>query len=164
MSHVRCTTFRAAAFAVATLGMTAGVGHSLIGAAPASAEPECASVIGSATVAIRKEGETERMQVVNRLSTDLEGRQRLVFRWENNANQLVLTTLTSASCLVTPAKSRFAGEAEATFNGESGWKVRFSFAISATHRFTFRIQAHKPKEGGFALQQKAAALSSETIA
>jgi hypothetical protein len=128
------------------------------------APPPCTSAIGFATVVIRKEGETERQKVTNKLFTNLASKQKLVFTWENGASKLTLTKLTSASCTVSgKGTKKFLGAGEATVNGEPGWQVKFYFILSPKNRFTFHIRVSMPKEEPLAFTDKAATLTSEKI-
>jgi hypothetical protein len=124
---------------------------------------ECSKVVGSATVVILKEGVKERQTVNNKLSTNLASTQKLVFRWENGASQLVLTKLTSATCIVGTKSKRFNGEGQATINGEAGWHVKFFFIVTNKSGYTFRLHATKPGEEALTFLDKAKKLSSEVI-
>jgi hypothetical protein len=124
----------------------------------------CSTAVGSAAVVIRKEGETERQKVSNKLSTNLAGKQTLLFTWERGAGSLTLTKLTSASCLVKAnGAKKFVGKGQASVNGEVGWTATFSFTLSAKNRFAFHVRASKPKEEALAFTDRAAMLTSEKI-
>jgi hypothetical protein len=125
--------------------------------------PPCTKVVGSAKVAIRKEGETEQQKVENNLSTNLASKQKLIFKWHNGTSKLVLTKLTSASCVVKTLKKKFTGQGAVTVNGEPGWTAKFYFIITTKQAFTFHIRVSKPKEEPFGFTDKAARLTSETI-
>ena len=125
--------------------------------------PPCTKVVGSAKVVIRKEGETERQKVENKLSTKLTDKQKLIFTWENGASKLTLTKLTSASCVVGATKKKFTGQGQVTVNGEPGWIATFYFVTTNKQLFTFHIRVSKPKEEPFAFTDKAANLTSEVI-
>lgn len=125
--------------------------------------PPCTKVVGSAKVVIRKEGETDRQKVENRLSTALTDKQKLIFTWENGESRLKLTKLTSASCVVGALKKKFLGQGEVTVNGEPGWHAKFYFVLTTKQVFTFHVRLSKPGEEPFAFTDKSANLTSETI-
>lgn len=125
--------------------------------------PTCTKVIGSARVTIRKEGETEKQKVANKLSTKLTDKQKLVVTWENGASKLTLTKLMSASCVVEARKKKFIGKGEVTVNGSPGWIGNFNFTTNNKQAFRFHIRLTKPKEEPLALIISAANLTSEAI-
>jgi hypothetical protein len=125
--------------------------------------PPCTKVVGYAKVVIKKEGETEKQKVENKLSTKLTEKQKLVFTWENGASKLTLTKLISASCVVEARKKKFLGQGEVTVNGEAGWLAKFKFTINNKQAFTFHIRLTKPKEEPFAFTMRAAGVTTETI-
>ena len=130
---------------------------------PGPPPPECTMAVGKAIVSVRKEGELERHNLSNRLSTNLAAKQKLVYKWESGASKFTLTKLTKATCEVKPTSKLFSGKAEGAVDGEGGWIAEFRIRTTNKGGYTFHIAIKKPKEQAIRFTDKAKELSSEKI-
>jgi hypothetical protein len=119
---------------------------SACGAAVETVEPvpprTCTSASGEARVLV----EGERQVAKYHLSTDLAGRERFTFRWEDNKQRVRLIKLTSAFCLVKVHKSVFHGVGSAKLNGVGGYTVTLNITISNHGTLTVGIRLRKNLE------------------
>ncbi len=101
----------------------------------------CTSAIGKARIKAGKSSATVR----NRLYTSLTEPQTLTVNLRRRKH-VVLTDLTSASCVVLANEDEFKGEGTATVDGEGGYSIRFALKVSAHQRFGIVVRIVRGKE------------------
>ncbi len=91
------------------------------------APPAECTASGSGRFRVKREIQT----LTDKLSTNLTGKESLKFKWNKEGkHELVLTSLTAASCSVKKHTTTFGGAGIASLNGVEGYKVSFKIGVT----------------------------------